>query len=450
MNLDELSGKSLLLLGKSRALAQDEFEAQLQQHNITLTRDYDEHVAVIAEGRLMNPIEQELHDELYANRAAPIVSVDEVEKLLCRAIDGERLLMSLKLGNDQERLLGFLQNRLIDDTLFLRLFKLFNWHGEGLFENDENRDATAALIERFYENIERNHNVQYANTGLMHLLNQSDNPELVETIATLEPLQFALKKGCDNSTYKILLAIASHCASSKTVLKQFVKYGDTPLRTLVAQRGDIDAQMQQKLYALDESEVTAALAQNPLLSSELSVLLLQDEAYRDTVARSIMLDETRFAQISEASVQAVAANETLTAAMQLELFEHADDDTLIVLAANAALDGDLAKMLYEKKNTAAHCALAANSATPSALLELLYEEVSCHEALAKNEQTPADVLQRLGSSSDIAVLTALAKNPATPVELLYQLQLDKRLERYVMGNEGFGRHIQRDNIGWQL
>ena len=46
------------------------------------------------------------------------------------------------------------------------------------------------------------------------------------------------------------------------------------------------------------------------------------------------------------------------------------------------------------------------------------------------------------------MLTALAKNRNTPAELLYQLQLDKRLERYVMENPGFGEHIQRENIGW--
>jgi len=45
---------------------------------------------------------------------------------------------------------------------------------------------------------------------------------------------------------------------------------------------------------------------------------------------------------------------------------------------------------------------------------------------------------------------ALARNEATPVELLYQFQLDSRLARAVKENASFGKHIQRDNIGWDV
>ena len=73
---------------------------------------------------------------------------------------------------------------------------------------------------------------------------------------------------------------------------------------------------------------------------------------------------------------------------------------------------DLAEALYE------------NSATPQAILTQAYENPHYHEALAKNENTP--------------------------VEILYQLQLDSRYERYVKTNAGFGKHIQSENIGWMV
>lgn len=53
-------------------------------------------------------------------------------------------------------------------------------------ENDDNRDVSAALIGRFYENIERNHNVQYATTGIYHLVQQTTNEQLL-VIANLAP-----------------------------------------------------------------------------------------------------------------------------------------------------------------------------------------------------------------------------------------------------------------------
>ena len=74
---------------------------------------------------------------------------------------------------------------------------MYSWSGEDFVENDDNRDVSAALILRFYKNIERNHNVQYATLGLMHLLLQTHKQELVELIAGLEPVQKSFNK---NST----------------------------------------------------------------------------------------------------------------------------------------------------------------------------------------------------------------------------------------------------------
>jgi len=70
--------------------------------------------------------------------------------------------------------------------------------------------------------------------------------------------------------------------------------------------------------------------------------------------------------------------------------------------------------------------------------------------IAANANTGVDILKQLASSQNTEVLLALAKNPSTPVELLYQFQLDRRLERAVKENPSFGKHIQRDNIGWDV
>jgi len=72
---------------------------------------------------------------------------------------------------------------------FLKLLKMYAWGGEDFFENDDNRDVSAAIILRFYKDIERNHNVQYATSGFIHLLAQTDNQELIRAILELEPLQ---------------------------------------------------------------------------------------------------------------------------------------------------------------------------------------------------------------------------------------------------------------------
>ncbi|MDD3596821.1 MAG: hypothetical protein PHE23_10380, partial [Sulfuricurvum sp.] len=188
MNYEQFSGRSVLLLGKTRALNTEEFDTLLKLHKIERVSSYNDEVALIIEGRMMNPYEQEESARLYEMQNCPIVELSGVEEWLCRSIEPNRLLMSLKLSRNQERLVDFLQNPYITDELFFKLLKLYDWRNEGLFDNDTNRDVTASIIGRFYEDLDRNHNVQYAMSGLAHLIELYGNAELIEAIAELAPI----------------------------------------------------------------------------------------------------------------------------------------------------------------------------------------------------------------------------------------------------------------------
>ena len=149
------------------------------------------------------------------------------EKELAKYIDTDTLLMSLKLSHDKDRLKSFLQNSTISDELFFKLLKMYSWSKEDFFENDDNRDVSAALILRFYQNIERNHNVQYATSGLMHLIVQTNREELIEAISELEPLQKSFDSDKKSANYNILSSIAIHVNAPKNVLKSFIKKSDS-------------------------------------------------------------------------------------------------------------------------------------------------------------------------------------------------------------------------------
>ncbi len=445
MNLDELTGKSILLLGKSRALEPDEFMTQLKAHKIICTDTFSDDVAMIIEGRMINPIEQEVMAELYFRKAAQIISVDELEAALCEEIDAERLMMSLKLGADRDRLLGYLQNPLIEDALFLKLLALYDWQGEGFFENDENRDVTASLISRYYENIERNHNVQYANMGLMHLINQTNKFELIETVSMLAPLQEALKNGGDNSTKKILYTIAQHPETTENVLKNLVRFGDRQLKMIVAQRDGLNNTIQHRLYESNDPDVHEALSCNISLSSSLIDLLMQESG--ENIAAFVTLDKTLFERFVETHTLALAQNLSLDYAMQRKIFCYTDD-VQARLAENRGLDERMIMILYETNKPMILKSLAGNTETPPEILKKLIWNKKFHPLLAGNTSTPVDVLKELFATSEPKVLEALAQNSKTPTDLLYQLQVDQRYTRYVMENPGFGEHIQRENIGW--
>jgi hypothetical protein len=449
MDFNVLKNNNIILFGKSRALSGGEFDKQLNNQNINLVSDVSEGVVLIIEGRMVNPVEQNRLDELYADKVAPIIEIEALERWLCAQIDSDSLLMSLKLSGDSERLMGYLQNPYIDNTLFLRLLNLYDWKGEGFFENDENRDITAALISRFYENIERNHNVQYANMGIMHLLNQSDNNELTETIALLAPLQTALKEGCDNSTQKILNAIAIHPNTSVKVLKQWLKKGNDDIRMLIAMREDLSLQLQEYLLNLKKPIIDEVLSLNHTLKHEVALTLLNE--FPENIAKQITLDETLFERLETDYAEALAENVNLTSVMQKDLVRKGEE-IQIILASNKALDTEVFEMLMAMESVEVIKSLIKNEQMESKQLQVLYEASpeSYGAEIAGNRKTDVAILEKLSTSSDVEVLLALARNESTPVDLLYQFQLDSRLARAVKENASFGKHIQRDNIGWDV
>ncbi|MGE4396868.1 MAG: hypothetical protein AB7D34_05365, partial [Sulfurimonas sp.] len=131
MNLKELQNRAILLFGKSRAFSSDEFESQLKFHKIGLSNEFGDEAALVVEGRMMTPYEQNISDELYEKHSRDIefISIDVLERELAKHIDANTLLMSLKLSRDKERLKSFLKNSMISDELFFKLLKMYSWGG---------------------------------------------------------------------------------------------------------------------------------------------------------------------------------------------------------------------------------------------------------------------------------------------------------------------------------
>lgn len=386
MNLKELQNKSILLFGKSRAFSPDEFLSQMKFHKITVVKEFSDDVVLAVDGRMMTPNEQNTSDALYEQKKAQSVSIDILEQELAKSIDEDTLLMSLKLSHDKERLKSFIQNTMIKDELFFRLMKMYSWGDEDFFENDDNRDVSAAFILRFYENIERNHNVQFATTGFIHLVSQAKNSQLLREILRLKPLQFHPK---------IIAAIAMsiYC----------------------------DEDMQNRFFKTKDTKIYEALSFNKKLNITLVKEFLKDANLGSNVARTLELNNELF-ELLKIYSNSLALNESMTFEMQEKLLALDDSAINFSLAQNNTLDVQIINKLIALKRVEIRQAIYENSATPLEILNAAYEDEKNHMALAKNE--------------------------STPVEILYQLQLDARYERAVKTNAGFGKHIKTENIGW--
>ncbi|MFZ2889534.1 hypothetical protein [Sulfuricurvum sp.] len=414
MNYEALGEKSILLLGKTRALNSDEFDTLLKLHKITRVCSYSEDVALIIEGRMMNPYEQSESARLYEESNTPIIELAPFEEWLCRSIEPNRLLMSLKLSRNQERLVNFLQNPYITDELFFKLLKLYDWRCEGLFDNDTNRDVTASIIGRFYADLDRNHNVQYAMSGLAHLIERYGNRELIAAIAELSPIANEIKNPKDRSLNGVLDAIALHPDTQESILRLLLQ----ERAALMAHREPLA--LERELLGLNRDDVNEILAQNHSLSPHGITQLESD--YPHLIASKILLNEDRFGWLLESYAVNLAANPSLTPTMQEKLFALGEDTVLK--------------------------ALASNSATEAKILDRLFESGQFSAFLALNPSLSSDKLELLASDGDAEVLSALSSNTSTPIETLYQLSLDRRFERAVKTNPAFGKHIQTHNIGW--
>ncbi len=414
MNYEEYAGKSVLLLGKTRSLNQVEFETLLKLHAMNAVKSFDEDVALVIEGKMMNPLEIQESERLYELQAAPIVDIVPIEKWLCASIEPNRLLMSLKLSHDQERLVNFIKNPHITDELFFKLLKLYDWSSEGFFDNDSNRDVTAAIIGRFYLDLERNHNVQYAMSGLAHLVEKYGNAELITAISQLQPIAKELKTPNDTSLHGVLDAIALHSDTPPSLLKSLLK----ERAHLISHREPLE--LEEELLALGNEEVSATLARNVTLSRDGANRL--EEKYPEVIAQFYPLDGERFERLMIKYKTFLASNITLTSSMQTVLMDMNNEAVFSVLAQNKAL-------------LAEH-------------IETLFAMNLYGEQLASNPSLSPRQLEMLYQTNKGEILKTLASNTSTPVEILYQLSLDQRYERSVKTNASFGKHIQTYNIGW--
>jgi hypothetical protein len=452
MNLEKLKDKKIVLFGKSRSFSMDEFMSQLKFHKIDLTSKFDESVVLVVDGKMMTPYEQNESDALYSERSGVVefVSIDVLEKELAKQIDPNTLLMSLKLSRNKERLKSFIQNSMIDDELFFKLLKMYSWSGEDFFENDDNRDVSAAIIGRFYKNIERNHNVQYATSGFGHLISQSNNQELIEMIASLEPLQKSPKEGMSDANINILFAIASHKSTPKSVLNTLIKRADREINRYIAMRDDCDEEIVTKLYDSMDESILEALSYSKNLSKVVVYNLVKESLYATNLATNLELDGELFELFIEEYAIELAKNHSLLSLMQESLFQLNKESVDLSLAQNSFVDPKIVSKLLKRGSKRVLDEICKNSITSKEILQEAYKESSNYLSLSQNSATPADILLSLSQSGDSEILRYLAQNPSTPVEVLYQLQLDAKLARFVKENPAFGRYIQQENIGWEV
>ncbi len=200
--------------------------------------------------------------------------------------------MSLKLSSDPKRLLSYIGNALLADKIFISLLPLFDWAGESLFENDDNRDVSAAITRRFYANVQRNHNVEYSPVGIFQTAVNSDNEDLLATLLHLQPIRSAFNQDSKSIEHQVLQALSRNPMSSAKTLASLAKSDDGRLSYYLAGNPNIDSQTVDILIQSEDSDVLSELAQSKALNSKhYDIFLANNDRFINEILEFLPLKE---------------------------------------------------------------------------------------------------------------------------------------------------------------
>jgi len=445
--LETSAGKKLLLLGKEQIFTQKEIERFLKRFKVTPVKYLEEGVVGVVENHRLNPVEEDISNEAYEQNL-PIYKLSEFEQLLSEEIDDDALLMAIKLGNDQERVVRLLGNEHLSDTLFVRLLKLYTFNSDEE-DNRQDRDVIMYTLRRYIDIKPNEEDLLYSYLTLRRLATEATDPELLKALLNFPNFEF-LVRGREKITLQETIARNPHI-DEETVRKLLATRKISVLRAL-AGNSAITNEVQKHLLAQNDEAIDKALAVNSAIDDVIFDALLE----RGDEAVSLLLlyqpiDEIRFEKVRKAVSDAehfalIGANEMLEADV-IEALAVMENDTLWqMLAGNGTVPGGVLSELYKKGGRQVQLALAKNPATPEAILETLYEraedDTQMLAALAHNPSLPEDRLRALFERDSFEINRGLATNASLPPELLDILKIDTRLQSELAQNEQLARSYE--------
>ncbi len=434
-------GKSVLFLGRLKNFTEDEVKIFLKQYEAEFTDVFDENVAVVVESTMLNPPQEEVSYEVYKQKISTF-RLDEFEKLYAQKITADSLLMSLKLSNDQSRIIRLLKNESFEKSLYLKLFKLYDWQGLEVHESDENRDVTTTFVKRFY-NPEQfmDPAMIYSPVTLMTIVAESKDAEVLEAMLSLPYYEIKISKAERRPrTLKEMIALNPH--ANEETLKQLSRFNNLDIDYFLVQNDSLSHGIQAQIYDRANYDIKRMMTLNANLSDALFEKLLEED---DDIAATLLvyarIDSTRLLKVLEHKQFTIIGDGEGIAEVLDTLLAIKDEALQIRLAQNPLLCEEALMHIYVCYHDKVIEALCQNPSTPASLLEKFAKEGLYDGHLAANPSTPTDILIRYHDREDEALNRALASNESLPIAYLQQLQLDASLMNILSENRTFTKNL---------
>jgi len=434
-------GKSILFLGKFHSATKEELELFLDKFDIKYRDILDDDISMSVEGSLMSPLEEMIADEAYAKKI-PNYKVDQFEKLYAKHLNSNSILISLKLSNNQGRLSRLLQNEHLDNKLFLKLFHMYDWGEDGLFDSSENMETCTLFAKRFYHKKRFDPATFHSPISIFEIAIMSEDADVLEALFSLPDLKIKQSRFRKKRPINIKEALATNTFLNQNTLDRLVRLNDEGVDYFLAQNPIIDENIANILLKRDNIETKKALSCNENLSDAIFETLLLEDATHINLLYCQKIDLNRFKKIKKLHTN-IGANENLSDEVILLLIEKNDLQIQQMLSINWTLKPLFLQKLYELQNRELFPYLAKNKNTFIEILKELYKkkDIDVDISLAKNPSTPKEILEELYKRDEFLINESLALNESMKLEHLQQLQLDPRLMNNLKENQTFTDNI---------
>ncbi|MCB4743024.1 MAG: hypothetical protein LGB57_02055 [Sulfurovum sp.] len=441
-------GKRVLFLGREGIFTQQEIDRFLKPYGMMAVKILDEDIVGVIEGHRLNPVEEDISNQAYS-KGLPFYKLTELEELLSEEIDDDALLMAIKLGNDQERIVRLLGNEHFSDTFFVRLLRLYIFNEEEE-DNRQDRDIIMYTLRRYIDIRPSEEDLLYSHLTLRRLATEATNSELLDVLLNFPNFKF-LVRGKESVTLR--QTIARNIYITEPLVRKLLSYRDVNIFRALAGNPKTSLEVLKSLFSKEDQEIDKALAINLTIDNTLFCALLErtDEEVIALLLTHQPIDMFRLKKIRHMPLpielmKLIGVNKYLEKEAIEALLQEEEPKVLVALSENSTISSSVLKYIYGLNLEEVFIPMAKNPSTPVWILQDLYEshgnDMEVLVALAHNPMLPQPLIKILFEKDLLEINRGLATNTSLPMKLLDILKVDTRLQNELAQNENLAKSYE--------
>ncbi len=458
MKIEEIINKNqngtVLFLGRVTNFTPEELTNFLESQGMNYADKYlGQEVALVVLSTMMTPLEDETSYTLY-DAKVPELRLAQFEEYYTTHIKPNTLMMSLKLSNDQERLKRLLKNGAFSDEVYLKLFKMYDWGSDGVYDNDENRDTTITFVERFYRpDGFRDPAMVYSPITLSNIARDARESDILDAMLTMPNHEIKQSRKEDLRPKNLREIVALNPNISLESIRYLLSFNDDRIKSFLACNEAINTDAQELIFQKANEVTKLMLTQNNSLDDRLfKELLKNDNEIIESLLTFQKLTVKRLVYILEENL----SDELLAFMGENTLIEEVLPSLIGInklldykLASNREVNSALLTKLYESYGEEFMLPLSSNPNTSTELLTHFYKSknIEVIQILATNPNTNAEILKELCALNSHELNRALALNSSVELVYLEQFALDSELIMLMTKNKTYLKSVNSAHVG---